>query len=82
MAMLPGNKYLVLGTKEGQMCLYELGSNSIIQRLNAHQKEIWEISFHTNPVSLKGSLLVASASADRTIKFHTLAHDKDGQLQL
>jgi U3 small nucleolar RNA-associated protein 12 len=30
MAMLPGNKYLVLGTKEGQMCLYELGSNSII----------------------------------------------------
>jgi len=73
MAMLPGDKYLVLGTREGILSLYELGSNSIIQRLQAHNKEIWEISFHTNPASLKGSMLIASASADRTIKFHTLS---------
>ena len=33
MAMLPGNKYIVLGTKEGGIMLYELGSNSVIQRL-------------------------------------------------
>lgn len=30
MAMLPGDKYLVLGTREGILSLYELGSNSII----------------------------------------------------
>ena len=82
MAVLPGNKYIVLGTKEGQLMLYELGSNTIIQRLQAHSKEIWEISFHTNPVSLKGALLIATASADRLIKFHTLTHSPDGALQL
>jgi U3 small nucleolar RNA-associated protein 12 len=30
MAILPGNKYIVLGTKEGQLLLYELNSNSIV----------------------------------------------------
>lgn len=82
MAILPGNKYLCLGTKDGQLLLYELGSNSVVQRLHPHTKEVWEISYHTNPVSLKGSMLIASASADRTIKFHTLAQKSDGSIQL
>jgi WD40 repeat protein len=46
--------------------------------LKAHKKEIWEVAFHTNPAGLKGSLLIASASADKTIKFHTLAQQQNG----
>lgn len=81
-AILPGNRYLVFGTKEGQLCLYDLNTSSVVQRIMAHQKEIWEVSYHTNPEGMKGSLLVASASADRTIKFHTLAQNAAGDVQL
>ena len=72
-AILPGNKFIVLGTKEGQLSLYDANTNAIIQRLHAHKKEIWEVAYHTNADGLKGSLLIASASADKTIKFHTLS---------
>lgn len=82
MTILPGNKFIVLGSKEGQLCLYDMNANIVVQRLQAHTKEIWEIAFHTNPTGLKGSLVVASASADRTIKFHTLSQKSDGNVQL
>lgn len=72
--ILPGNKYIVMGTKDGQVLLYELNSNSIIQRIQGHSREVWEISYHTNAASkrLKGSLLIATASSDRRINFYTL----------
>lgn len=63
----------MVGTKQGDLCLYDMNTNQAIQRLKAHKKEVWEVAYHTNPAGLKGSLLIASASADRTIKFHTLA---------
>ena len=39
---------------------------------------------HTNPQTrdARGNLLIASASADKTIKFWTLVHNKNRQLQL
>ena len=40
------------------------------------------MTYHTNPQGLKGSLLVASCSADRTIKFHTLGQKANGDVQL
>ena len=49
MAILPGNKLIVLGTKEGQLMLYDLAQNAVIQRIKAHKKEVWEINYHTNP---------------------------------
>ena len=41
---------------------------------NAHKKEIWELAMHTSPQikNSSGELLVASASADQTIKFWNL----------
>ena len=85
MAILPGNKYMVLGTKEGQLLLWQLNTNTIVQRIQAHQKEIWEISYHTNPDSkaLRGSMLIGTASADRTIKFYTLSQSTEtGDVEL
>ena len=43
---------------------------------------MWEVAYHTNPEGLKGSLLIASASADKSIKFHTLAQKSNGEVQL
>ena len=47
--ILPGNKYVVLGTKDGVIALYEVKSNELIHEVDAHTKEIWELSMHTNP---------------------------------
>ena len=84
MCILPGNKFIVLGTKEGQVMLYDLNQNTIVQRLQSHQKEVWEISYHTNPQSkaVKGSMLIATASSDRSIKFYTLAQSGLGDVKL
>ena len=49
MTILPGNKYMVLGTKEGVLMLYDINSQTVINRFKAHQKEIWEISYHSEP---------------------------------
>lgn len=75
MLILPGNKYLVMGTKEGFLMLYDINESKFEQQIeNAHKKEIWELAMHTAPQikNSKGQLLIASASADNTIKFWNL----------
>jgi WD40 repeat protein len=50
--ILPGNKYVVLGTKEGSLLLYDLMGNEVVQEVSgdmAHSKEVWELAMHTNP---------------------------------
>ena len=76
LVILPGNKYVVLGTKEGSLLLYDLQASELIQEVieQAHTKEVWELAMHTNPQvrDARGNLLIASASSDKTIKFWTL----------
>jgi hypothetical protein len=48
--ILPGNKFLVMGTKEGYLMLYNIHEASFEQQIeNAHKKEIWELAMHTAP---------------------------------
>lgn len=49
--ILPGNKYIVMGTKEGSILLYDLSANEMVQEIveKAHTKEVWELAMHTNP---------------------------------
>ena len=48
--ILPGNKYLVMGTKEGYLMLYDINETKFVQQIeNAHKKEIWELAMHTAP---------------------------------
>ena len=50
MLILPGNKFLVLGTKEGDLILFDLDKASVIQTVDsAHKKEIWELAMHSSP---------------------------------
>ena len=47
---MPGNKYLVIATKEGFLILYDINQDQILQEINdAHKKEIWELAMHSNP---------------------------------
>ena len=77
MLILPGNKHLVMGTKEGSLLLYDVLANEMLQELGpdkAHSREIWELAMHTNPQTrdARGNLLIGSASSDKCIKFWTL----------
>ena len=48
--ILPGNKYLVMGTKEGDILLYDLAEAALSQSIEgAHKKEIWELAMHSSP---------------------------------
>ena len=89
MLILPGNKYVIMGTKEGSLLLYDLMANELVQEVieKGHTKEVWELAMHTNPQTkdARGNLLVASASSDKTIKFWTLIQSAKSfkvQLQL
>jgi WD40 repeat protein len=48
--ILPGNKYIVMGTKEGDLHMYDLNEGQVCQTIDqAHKKEIWELAMHTSP---------------------------------
>lgn len=48
--ILPGNKYIVMGTKEGDLMLYNLAEAAFCQHIDgAHKKEIWELAMHSSP---------------------------------
>ena len=47
--ILPGNKYLVLATKEGLLLLYDVQQSDFVQTVEAHKKEVWELAMHTSP---------------------------------
>ena len=48
--ILPGNKFVVLGSKEGDLMLFDINQGKLIQEIdNAHKKEIWELAMHTSP---------------------------------
>jgi hypothetical protein len=48
--ILPGNKDLVMGTKEGNILLYDLAEADFSQTIEgAHKKEIWELAMHSSP---------------------------------
>lgn len=49
MSLLPGGKYLVTGTKQGLLNLFEVASGDLVHSIQAHKKEIWEISHHAQP---------------------------------
>lgn len=65
--------------------LYDINESKFLQQVeNAHKKEIWELAMHTAPQikDAKGQLLIASASADNTIKFWNLTQSSSGKVKL
>lgn len=62
-SFLPGDKIVVLGTKEGKLELYDLPSSSLINTIDAHEGHVWGV--HISP-DKKG---LVTGSADKTVKF-------------
>lgn len=62
-AVVPGNRHVVVGTKEGTLQVVEINSGVILEEVEAHQGAVWSVC--TRP---DGSGII-SGSADHTVKF-------------
>ncbi|EFP91415.2 uncharacterized protein PGTG_17371 [Puccinia graminis f. sp. tritici CRL 75-36-700-3] len=67
---LPGNKHVLVGTKGGQLMLYELSSCALLQTCDAHTGAIWSIDLRPDG---KGFV---TGGADKCVKFWNFATKK------
>jgi U3 small nucleolar RNA-associated protein 12 len=62
-AFLPGDKIVVVGTKSGELELFDVASAAILDTVKAHEGAVWTLQVHPDGRSL------ISGSADKTAKF-------------
>lgn len=62
-AFLPGDKVVVVGTKSGELQLFDIASSSLLDSVQAHEGAIWSLHVHPDGRS------VVSGSADKSAKF-------------
>ena len=60
---LPGDRQLAVGTKSGELLIYDLASSALVETIQAHSATLW--SMH---LSRDGQGLV-TGSADKDVKF-------------
>ena len=60
---LPGDKIVVVGTREGTLEVFDIASSQLLDTVNAHERDIWALE-----VSPDGKGLV-TGSADKSAKF-------------
>lgn len=65
-AFLPGDKIVVVGTRDGKLEIFDIASSSLLDTIDAHERDIW--SLHLQP---DGKSIV-TASADKCAKFWDL----------
>lgn len=62
-AFLPGDKIVVVGTKEGDIELYDIAASSLLDKISAHEGAVWTMQVHPDGKSL------ITGSADKSVKF-------------
>lgn len=62
-AFLPGDKVIVVGTKNGELQLFDVASASLLDSVEAHEGAIWALQVHPDGRS------AVSGSADKSAKF-------------
>ncbi|CZT48017.1 probable DIP2-Dom34p-interacting protein [Rhynchosporium secalis] len=62
-AFLPGDKIVVIGTKTGDLELFDIASASKLDQVEAHEGAVWSLQVHPDGRS------IVSGSADKTAKF-------------
>ncbi|KAK3939138.1 WD domain-protein [Diplogelasinospora grovesii] len=63
-AFLPGDKVVIVGTKDGELQLYDVASAALLESVNGHEgHSIWSLQVHPDGKS------VVSGGADKTAKF-------------
>lgn len=62
-SFLPGDKIVVVGTKTGELELFDVASASMLETMKAHESAIWTLQVHPDGRS------VVTGSADKSAKF-------------
>jgi U3 small nucleolar RNA-associated protein 12 len=62
-AFLPGDKVVVVGTKAGEIELFDVASAQLLDSVSAHEGAIWSLQVHPDGRSM------VSGSADKSAKF-------------
>jgi U3 small nucleolar RNA-associated protein 12 len=62
-AFLPGNKHIIVGTKTGELELYDIGSSSLIESVKAHDGAVYSLQVRPDKRGF------ATGSADKDVKF-------------
>ena len=62
-AWIPGNRYIVAGTKTGQALLFDSWSSTLLETIQAHHGALWSIDVRPDKKGL------ATAGADKEVKF-------------
>ncbi|KAI0269170.1 WD-repeat-containing protein [Gloeopeniophorella convolvens] len=60
---LPGDRYVAIGTKSGELQVYDLSSSTLVETIKAHTGTLW--SLHVRP----DQQVLVTGSADKDIKF-------------
>lgn len=63
LAFLPGDKIVVVGTREGTLEVFDIAASTLLDTIKAHERDIWSLQ-----VSPNGKGLV-TGSADKSAKF-------------
>ncbi|KAH6560029.1 hypothetical protein BASA50_003229 [Batrachochytrium salamandrivorans] len=65
-AFLPGNKHLVVGTKSGEIQLFDLPSSSLLESIQAHDGPVWSLQVRSDNNG------IITGSQDKQVKFWDL----------
>lgn len=62
-SFVPGDKIVIVGTKDGELQLFDIASSALIETFKAHDSSIWALKVHPDGRS------VVTGSGDKTAKF-------------
>uniref|UniRef100_M4A5Z4 WD repeat-containing protein 3 n=1 Tax=Xiphophorus maculatus TaxID=8083 RepID=M4A5Z4_XIPMA len=68
---VPGDRQIILGTKNGKLQIFELASGSLLETVDAHSGAVWSLCLAPDQ---RG---IISGSADKTVKFWEFELVKD-----
>ena len=60
---VPGDRHAIVGRKKGSLQIFNIGSASLTEEIQAHDKEIWSIHMSQDQQGF------ATASGDQSVKF-------------
>ncbi|KAI9189314.1 beta transducin [Blastocladiella emersonii ATCC 22665] len=66
-AFVPGGKYLLVGTKSGELQIFSLASSALVESIKAHDSAIWSIALCPDKTGF------VTGSADHQVKFWDFA---------
>jgi U3 small nucleolar RNA-associated protein 12 len=62
-AFLPGDKIVIIGTRDGTLEIFDIASSTLLETMKAHDRDIWSLQVHPDGKSM------VTGSADKSAKF-------------